>query len=103
MPLTDFEVQTKYADYIPLRDWRDAAVAVVAAERDAALAKLAAVEAQLAKPEATVDDVRAEFEKSDKARRRKAIQDELDKIEASKAEKQAELDKLDEKAGGPKK
>jgi len=70
------------------------------AERDAALAKLDALESHLDKPDATIEDVKAEKEKTVKQRQRQALRDELDKINASKVEVQAKLDALDAKAGG---
>ena len=79
------------------------AVAVVAAERDAAMAKLVDIQAKLDDPASTKDDVKYESKKSDKARKRAAIRAELDRIDADKAAKQAELDELDAKASGPKK
>ena len=82
----------------------DAAVdARVAAERDAAMAKLVDIQAKLDDPASTKDDVKYESKKSDKARKRAAIRAELDRIDADKAAKQAELDELDAKASGPKK
>jgi len=101
MAKTDLQIQSESGQlWIDLVPWRDASVAVVAAERDAALAKLDALESHLDKPDATIEDVKAEKEKTVKQRQRQALRDELDKINASKVEVQAKLDALDAKAGG---
>lgn len=78
----------------------DAAVATVAAERDALADKLRDIELKLDDPDASKDDVKAEKEKTAKQRQRQALRDELDKINVSKVEVQAKLDALDAKAGG---
>ena len=104
MAKTDLQIQSESGQlWIDLVPWRDAAVTAVAAERDAALAKLADITEFIANPVATIEGAREELEKSDKARKRAAIRAELDKLDADKAKKQVELDELDAKAGGPKK
>ncbi len=80
----------------------DDIVAVVTAERDAALTKLADIEAKLNDPDATKDDVKEEHEKTEKQRRKRQLDDELDKLDEERAKKQAELDELDKVKGDGK-
>lgn len=97
-PLTDFEVQTQSGQlWLKLVEWRDAAVAIVAAERDALAAKVIEIEKELSDPSPTVAKVRAAAEKTELARKKQAVRDAIDKLNAEKALKQAELDALNAK------
>lgn len=70
------------------------AVAVVAAERDAALAKLAEIESELADPEVTIKKVRDAHERTAKQRERAKLQAEKVELETKTAQVVAALDLL---------
>lgn len=102
MAKTDFEIRsildaTITADVFA---WRDAAVATVAAERDAVLAKLSEIETELADPSPTVAKVKAAAERTELQRKKQAIRDNINRLNAEKASQQAELDALNANGGG---
>jgi len=97
MALTDFEIQTACAIeglFPKVLAWRDAAVAVVAAERDALADKLRDIELKLDDPDASKEDVKAEKEKTAKQRQRQALQAEKLELETKTAQVVAALELL---------
>ncbi len=95
MAKSDFQIQSESGQlWKDLLEWRAEAVASVALERDAAIAKCSAIEAKAKDPDATKEDIAAEADKAAQARELEELQKLMEAKQQEEADIQAKIDAL---------